>query len=448
MTANHSEKDTLPLKGAFLKAALPQGFTFDDLAAKPGLKLENGFSALSSFIWNDYLTVAGLRHLHERGIDLHAVDTAGNIPLFYVICDNRKDIFDFLMATEGAFHVNRLQESRTDKKSLLHWAVAHNNLEFAEKLIAAGAHINAIDRDNHSPLAKAVINNNEKMIRLLVKAGSDVAKYESETGIKLLTLMHPMVLAEVAGPPEDRIVTLLIEQGANPAAANAHGVPLIAHYAERNRVHIVDALAKAGAPLDKSGSGASDYTALIHAVIHSNHAMVDALLEAGADPNATTPYADLPFMYALRREDFAICEKLIKGGARLDAARDNGATLLCQTVMSNLPLHLVEYLLEAGANPNVMSFNLDGLRRPLHIAAGQQRLDCIQMLLEYGANPLLPDVHGVMPLEHAIKRLGPGHAVTECLRAATKAASMGNQNLLIAKKTVKNRRTQGGIILP
>jgi ankyrin repeat protein len=54
-------------------------------------------------------------------------------------------------------------------------AVAHNQLEIAEVLLANGANVNARDGSGHTPLIQAMwVYNHDKMVRLLLAKGADV----------------------------------------------------------------------------------------------------------------------------------------------------------------------------------------------------------------------------------------------------------------------------------
>lgn len=113
-------------------------------------------------------------------------------------------------------------------------------------------------------------------------------------------------------------------------------------------------------PSIKDNRGA---TALHHAVMHPDAlGIIPLLIEKGADINA--PAAGLsgetPFLYAkqlfLQREDAVLGTKVLrllaKLGADINAADDDGYTLLTHAVVNDKP-DLVGLLVDLGANPRI-----------------------------------------------------------------------------------------------
>ena len=122
------------------------------------------------------------------------------------------------------------------------------------------------------------------------------------------------------------------------------------------------------------------YSALQLAIADSRTDMVEALLDAGANPNFTLYNKGLPLSLAVKAGKHAMARALIKAGARVD----NDGVLA--TAARNADKTMVELLLDHGANPN-QSSRTENLRFPLMYALKKQDYDIFQLLLDHGANP-------------------------------------------------------------
>jgi ankyrin repeat protein len=72
-------------------------------------------------------------------------------------------------------HPELLESKDNLGRTPLYLAVAHNQLEIAELLLANGADVNTRDPQEHTPLIQAIwVYNHDKMVRLLLAKGADV----------------------------------------------------------------------------------------------------------------------------------------------------------------------------------------------------------------------------------------------------------------------------------
>ena len=65
---------------------------------------------------------------------------------------------------------------------------------------------------------------------------------------------------------------------------------------------------------------------LMVAIKNRSLGIVEALLEAGADPNKTDEHKNKPLLWATQRQDLSIIQILIKAGANLEAKNNFGKT--------------------------------------------------------------------------------------------------------------------------
>jgi ankyrin repeat protein len=293
------------------------------------------------------------------------------------------------------------------------------------------------ERDDATSLGTSFIPAPERhtdVVRLLLQAGADpnrVVGADDQT--------TPLEAAVFTSPD---VVRLLLDAGADPDVASCRSggevsTPLwIAEFAGQS--DIAEVLRQAGAE-DPFRSGAelavernAAATPLHAAVWNGDHARVQRLLAAGADPNAVitgrrlptgeverfTPLSlVLPFAARESREnepvsvDGEMIRLLLGGGADPDApfdlvcTADRPTPLLMAAI--NMEVDLLQLLLEAGADPNAR-VELGGAESSLLILAAQMGVpQLVRVLLEAGADPNMAvvesgDPYATTPLPAAI----------------------------------------------
>lgn len=123
-------------------------------------------------------------------------------------------------------------------------------------------------------------------------------------------------------------------------------------------LEIVTALVKAGAdPLQEIPDFGSPAAVMASS---NNPAYIKALIEGGLSPNAMTNYQPLIFNSATENS-FSVLKYLLSAGADINKTDSAGKTVL-MVALADMELDQVEYLLNHGANPNIvtpagMSFN-------------------------------------------------------------------------------------------
>jgi ankyrin repeat protein len=155
----------------------------------------------------------------------------------------------------------------------LHWAVRIDNADMVKWLLFIGADPNAKDDYHRTPLIVAAAWGSTNCVRVLLEAGADINLHDSG---------HSKAINSADNP---EVVRLLIDAGADINYVNGEGYNALKDAAERGRVEMVRALLEMGADPNASSLGE---TPLYVAVRSDEYKIVKLLLDAGADPNIRT----------------------------------------------------------------------------------------------------------------------------------------------------------------
>ena len=310
---------------------------------------------------------------------------------------------------------------QVDGMTALHWAVYHDDLETTKLILAAGAQVEAGNRYGVSPLSLACQNGNAAVVELLLAAGADPNTTLPGGETVLMTAARTGKL----GP-----VKALITRGADVNAQERKGQTALMWAAADGHAAAVDALIEAGAdfrtPL-KSG-----FTPLFFAVRAGRTEVVFRLLEAGADVNEVMQPrrrsgrgprdGTSPLILAVENGHFELALALLQAGA--DANDDRcGFTALHAITWVRKPirgdgdppplgsgkltsLEFVRQLVSHGADVNARhgKYNAGSGRldrtdaTPFLLASETGDVPLMRLLVELGADPLLPNADHCTPL--------------------------------------------------
>src|SRR3954465_5071875 len=330
-----------------------------------------------------------------------------------------------------------------DGTTPLHWAVYKIDAELARALLARGAKPDVLNSYGSSPLTEAVKVANARLVGMLLDAGSNVEVPNREDQTALM-------LAARAGSVD--VAELLVRHGANVNAkekwrgqtalmwAAAARSPELTRFLIK---HKADVNARALAndwPSQMTGEPRNQYrptgglTPLLYAARSACTDCVQALLDAGADPNRPSPDGVTPLMVAIDNFAFDTAKLLFERGANphlwdwwgrtaLYTAIDmNTYSLDAYTERTGPPivttkttaLELAQLFLRDGVNPNTQ-LNMHRPGRggnsgryadeiittgatPMLRAAASQDSEAVRLLLAHGGRIDVPNVMGVTPL--------------------------------------------------
>ena len=252
-----------------------------------------------------------------------------------------KDIPSALSALkEGAVINARDAKGRTP----LHWAIYMNSYEMAEFLLQHGADPNAVNRRRRTPLHWAVLKPDINLTQLLLSHGADPNIRDKRERAPL----HWVILKPDEGTERSKL-----SQRTNIAVQKETFPPL--YWDESD--------------LEK----------------------IDLLLEYGADPNLPTTDQKTPLHLAVAYERLPLVQRLVNSGADLNLKNyeyTDETPLHLLSKRKKISLHtlpIARFLLEKGANPNVLS--LVTKASPTHLAELNHLTQLHDLFLEYGGQP-------------------------------------------------------------
>jgi ankyrin repeat protein len=278
--------------------------------------------------------------------------------------------------------VNGLDEQLRDAVS-----TSHPNITEIQRLLNAGADVNAIDSDRRSILHDAVHHGNETVVQLLLDRNAAVnmkdstgktpiyevvnidpesqaapitqilGKMGADMGVKDSDGFTPLFQVVEHGRAD--LITLFVQLGSDINARDGENWPLITYAASArpNNVHVVEELLKRG--VDPKTRGGRYGNALQAAAVNGRNKTVQLLLKSGVSPNM--PGGE--FRYALQAAAFKGRERtvriLVAAGARIEGDEETlyeDAIAAAQAGTTGMHQRVATWLQEWKAGTATMEF--------------------------------------------------------------------------------------------
>jgi uncharacterized protein len=214
-------------------------------------------------------------------------------------------------------------------------------------------------------------------------------------------------------------IRLASVKGANVNAAGPDGTTAIMYAAANNDLELVRALIKAGANVKLANQLGT--SAITEAAIIGSAPVIDALLKAGADPNFRTPDGETPLMAVARSGRVDAAKRLLAAGADINAKETWGGQSAIMWASAQSQADMVKFLASKDAilndhgkvdqwerkiiqEPRPKDMNKGGFT-PLHYAAREGCVSCVENLLAAHADPDSEDPDRETPLLLALENL-------------------------------------------
>uniref|UniRef100_A0AAQ4Q9F5 Ankyrin 1, erythrocytic b n=1 Tax=Gasterosteus aculeatus aculeatus TaxID=481459 RepID=A0AAQ4Q9F5_GASAC len=391
-----------------------------------------GFSPLYMAAQENHLEV--VKFLLENGANQSLPTEDGFTPLAVALQQGHENVVALLInyGTKGkvrlpALHIAaRNDDTRTAAVLLqndpnadvlnwftpLHIAAHYENMSVAQLLLNRGSQCKL-----HPQASR---RGNVMMVRLLLDRGAQIDAVTKDE----LTPLHC-----AARNGHARIIEILLEHGAPIQAKTKNGLSPIHMSAQGDHMDCVRQLLQYNAEIDDI---TLDHLTPLHVAAHcGHHRMAKVLLDKGAKANARALKVETPLHMASRAGHCEVAQFLLQNTAQADArAKDDQTPLHCAarmghkelvkmllehkaspdsaTTAGHTPLHIsareghihtIRILLDAGAQQTKMTKK--GFT-PLHVASKYGKVDVAELLLERGANPNAAGKNGLTPLHVAV----------------------------------------------
>ena len=324
----------------------------------------------------------------DNGADVNAVNNKGQTPLWLACCDGQ-EAFVATMLDAGA------DPSIADKNgdSCLHAAMnGHCSTGAIQKIVDHGAHVNAVNKDETTPLLLACSTAQAESVELLLTIGADanIADADGDTTI----------LNAIEGCCSVNTMQKLLNNGVNVNITNNTGLTALLKACAYRQTDVVKVLLEAGA--DPNIVDDVHYSSL-HAAVDgrcSKHTL-RTLIDHGAHIDATRKDGTNALLRACTTGQAESVMFLLEAGASANITKHNGNNCLHEAIIGHCSAEALQKIVQQGVNVNAV--NMEG-KTALMLACYAKQADSIKILLDRGSDPNISDAGGYTSLHAAVSR--------------------------------------------
>ncbi|WP_428241127.1 ankyrin repeat domain-containing protein [Gynuella sp.] len=394
--------------------------------------------------------LVAVKNLLNAGADPN-IPNNHRYPITYAIAHDNADITRLLMESGANLNVvNR------DHLTPLLMAIDGENMVLFNDLLAAGADPNMTVNEVDLPIHRLIYNADDNeyhesqrlsMLQSLIKAGAEMsARTSDDQDILWLAIDYkrPLIaqyllqqepntqyneadltdLLFLAIEQLPELIEPLLSKGVSYQSINKYGETTLMQAAYAGRLKLVQELIAQG--LDVNAVSKSGWTALHYAINYDwsryyyngtdeeQALIVRTLIKAGANPNVYTRNHVSPFYLAAMISWPLTMTELHKGGADIDAARDNGVTPLLYA-LDRSQYDIAKWLVEHHADVTKKSRFCNST--PLLVLASdimmqddktsKQIAELAQLFIDAGVNVRTRDCSGESALDMAERNKRP-----------------------------------------
>lgn len=196
--------------------------------------------------------------------------------------------------------------------------LADDQVRVAYLLEKKHASLTAMDLQGETPLHHALIQRSPAMVAFLIAHGADVNRRDRDGWTPLMTAAYCDDAADVK---------VLAAHGGDPNAVSAQNFTPLGIAVQYGKDKAAVALIAGGADPGRA-TGDAGYTPLMLATANHAQAVVQALIEKGADVNARNAGGVTALMIAAANGRADMVELLVRAGANVQVKTDRGETAL------------------------------------------------------------------------------------------------------------------------
>jgi len=276
----------------------------------------------------------------------------------------------------------------------------------ANMLIDESDYIDTLDENGKTALTVAVEKGFEKAVELLLLSGA-LVDLKTHHGQLILLLVIERDWHEAAGALIRNATDSLNSEGTNECAPD---VALMLAVLDNNTDWVKELILRMDPPISQS---ATAEFVLCLAVERESSVMIEELLKAGVNVNSRDSAEQTPLFRATKRRNASIMRLLLSFGALVDCRDINGRTPWAANIRCDALTLAI--LIEAGADPNTRG--LQGSSE-LYTSAGGGVVNVVRYMLAVGTDPSIQTDFQWAPLHWAAY-----HGHFECLQLLVEAGA-------------------------
>ena len=353
-------------------------------ASNPDIADSNGNTCMYHAIVGSFSKEV-LQAIIDQGADVNSTNKEGVTALMAACRKGNMDVIYVLLKAGVDPHI-----SDSNGNTWIHHAIVGGCNETIQEIINHGAHVNATNKDNITPLILACQDGNEVVIKTLLDAGAD-PYINSVEG-------HTSLHAAVLGGCSNEALHKIIDYGVDVNATNILNQTALELACQMGNVYALNALYDSGA--DSSIVSVQGNTLLHVAVLHDcRKEVLMFVIHHSVDVNATNNENESALLVACQKGNLHTINILLDSGADPSIASTEGNTCLHYAVDGRCSKKVLQAIIDIGADVNAT--NKEGVTA-LMVACKKGNVDATYVLLQAGADLRIADCNGNTCMHHAI----------------------------------------------
>ena len=410
--AKTNKKRETALMTACLKGNIDVIKVLLNAGADPNITDVDRFTCLQRAIYRD-CSKEILMAVLDHGADVNATNKYNETALMAASKMENIDAISVLLNAGANPHIANIHGC-----TWLHCIVWEDcNKEVLQAIIDHGADVNATDKSNKTALMIACEKCNDGAINVLLTAGADpnITSFDGFTCLQM-TVYRDCI---------KQILQAVLDHGADVNATNKHNETALMAASKMGNIDAINVLLNAGAnPHIANINGCS----WLHCAVlgDSNKEVLQAIIDHGADVNATDKSSKTALMIACEKYNAGAINVLLDGGADPNITGDDGFTCLQWIVYSDCNKEVLQALIDHGADVNATDKNN---QTTLMIACKKRNEDAINVLLNARADPNIGDIDGDTCLNEAVGRGCTKEIIEEIIHRGANVNASGEVNI-------------------